>query len=528
MLRRVQSDGTFVLAHRSATRVPEAMVLGTLRRNGSSILMRSPPPVRFTSERPTASLLRHAVYLCGLYAIVCCLLLPLHWSQSARIAVSALIGALAVAGAGLSRRSGALPAWRDVVDPVGRGASEVRGPFRRLSALAAQLTPVAGLALAYPLVGGDIHHTSIGGAPLSEILMAGSATMPLLAQTACAPLYRALGHDIYESGRESLPARFLARWPGVFARSLPLVPLLCVPFALTTHWSLHGLAALAFFDLGSLAMLQWLVVPIMERRYFVWALAWLAYAGTLLLIPRFCLVMPFAALTVLVVSAALRPKPGALLKTTHVWQTFGRGTVQGTLIWLNVLLLLLVSRRSFSPTLVFLSVLPAVILFNAYYAWLAPGLEHRFNGFQHVLEKAPVTRLTGAREHLSSQVRGKFVAIGLGVAMATLIDVAIASHRHVLATGLYTGLTICSIGFCLEAILVYDLVQLKRERTALVVSLLHCSLFAAALIVWSPSALFYGVNAGIELLVIAMLALIYTHEIAEPEYALFWRHAYAW
>jgi hypothetical protein len=48
------------------------------------------------------------------------------------------------------------------------------------------------------------------------------------------------------------------------------------------------------------------------------------------------------------------------------------------------------------------------------------------------------------------------------------------------------------------------------------------------MIVWSPTALFYTVNAGVELIVIAMLAVIYSHEIAEPEYALFWRHAYAW
>jgi hypothetical protein len=526
-----QGAGTSLELTHEAASVPElarSVEVGVLPLNGSPVLVRSEESGGSESEPRAAALLTHAAYVCVLYAIVCCLLLPLHWSTRARIAMAALVGGLAVAGAGWSRLSGGLPPWREVLDPGGRGAAAVRGPFRRVGALLAQLTPVAALAAVFPLVGSQIHSTRLGGAPLSAILMAGSATMPLLAQTACAPLYRALGEDIYEGGREILPSSFLARWPGVFARSLPLIPLLCAPFAITAHWSLQALLGLAFYDLGSLAMLQWLVVPIMERRYLLWALAWLAYAGVMLLIPRLCLLMPLAALAVLVIAAATRPTPRALRKTTHVWSGFGRGIVQGTLIWLNILLLLIVSEHSFRPTLVFLSVLPAVIVFNAYYALLAPGLEHRFNGFQYVLEKAPVARLQGAREHLGSQVRGKFVVIGLGLALATLIEAVVASHQHVLATRLYTGLTICSLGFCLEAILVYDLVQLKRDRTALVISVLHCALFSAAMIVWSPTALFYTVNAGVELIVIAMLAVIYSHEIAEPEYALFWRHAYAW
>jgi hypothetical protein len=514
------------LVPREPVPVPEAV--GTLKRDGVPVLVRGGETGGSDSEPRATALLSHAGYVCGLYAVVCCLLLPVHWSPSSRVALAALIGGLAIAGAGWSRETGALPPWREVLDPGGRGAAEVRGPFRRVGALLAQLTPVAALAAVFPLVGSQIHHTTIGGASLSSILMAGSATMPLLAQAACAPLYRALGEDIYEGGREVLPSSFLARWPGVFVRSLPLVPLLCAPFALSEHWSLHALLGLACFDLGSLAMLQWLVVPIMERRYFLWAAAWIAYALTMLMIPRLCLLMPLAALAVLAVAAAVRPTPRALRKTTHVWGGFGRGMVQGTLIWLNILLLLIVSEHSFRPTLVFLSVLPAVIVFNAYYALLAPGLEHRFNGFQHVLEKAPVTRLQGAREHLSRQVRGKFVVIGLGLAVATLLEALVSSSQHVLATRLYTGLTICSLGFCLEAIFVYDLVQLKRDRTALVISILHCVLFSAALIIWSPTALFYTANAGIELIVIAILAVIYSREIAEPEYALFWRHAYAW
>ncbi len=359
-------------------------------------------------------------------------------------------------------------------------------------------------------------------------MLAGSVAVPLLAQIACAPLYSVLGEEVYENGPAALMPSFLSHWPSVFFRSITLVVLLSAPFALTAHWSTGAVLAFGLFMLCSLAMVQWFVVPIMERRYGLWAVAWSAYAAVLLLTPRLCLIAPLAALIVVAGWMLRRRSFFPVRSTPNVWRGFATGSVQGTLIWLNPLLLLLVSGHAFRPTFVFLSLLPAIILFNAYFTMIAPGLQFGFDSFQNALHRAGVDRLRIQAERLRGQVRGKFMVLGVSVVVATWLTAVIESLRPALNTSLYNAMVICSVGFCLEAIFVYTLVQLKRERLALGVSAVHCAVFAAAMIIWSPSATFYAVNAAVEVVLVALFALEYAREITEPHYALFWGHAVAW
>jgi len=401
----------------------------------------------------------------------------------------------------------------------------VTKPF---GALALQLTPLAALAVVFPLVGVRLHALTVGGTSLSTVMLAGSVAVPLLAQIACAPLYRVLGEEVYENGPSALTPSFLSHWPSVFCRSIMLVVLLSVPFALTAHWSTGAVLAFGLFMVSSLAMVQWFVVPIMERRYGLWAGAWLAYAAVLLLAPQLCLIAPLAALFVVASWMLRRPIFLPVRSTPNVWRGFAWGSVQGTLIWLNPLLLLLVSGDAFRPTFVFLSLLPAIILFNAYFTMIAPGLQMGFDSFQHALHRAGVERLRVQAEYLRGQVRGKFMTLGISVVVATWLTAVIESLRPALNTSLYNAMVICSVGFCLEAIFVYTLVQLKRERLAIGVSAVHCAAFAAAMVIWSPSATFYAVNAAVEVVLVALFALVYAREITEPHYALFWGHAVAW
>ena len=475
-----------------------------------------------------SSLIPYGVFLSALYAIICTLLLLGPWEPWGRLALVWLLAAVAL-GSVVGMGGGmAFPSWKDVDDSshtAGVKASAVTTPF---GALALQLTPLAVLAVVFPLVGDRLHALSVGGTPLSSVMLAGSVAVPLLAQIACAPLYRVVGEDAYEKGPSALTPSFLSHWPSVFSRSLMLVVLLSIPFALSAHWSAGALLAFGLFMVCSLAMVQWFVVPIMERRYGLWAGAWLAYAAVLLLTPQLCLIAPLAALFVVASSMLRRPIFFPVRSTPHVWRGFALGSVQGTLIWLNPVLLLLVLGDAFRPTFVFLSLLPGIILFNAYFTMIAPGLQFGFDSFQHTLHRAGVEQLRVQAEQMRGQVRGKFMTLGISAVLATWLTAVIESLRPALNTSLFNAMVICSVGFCLEAIFVYTLVQLQRERLAIGVSALHCALFAAAMVIWSPSATFYVVNAAIEVVIVALLALVYAREITEPHYALFWGHAVAW
>jgi len=140
-----------------------------------------------------SSLIPYGVYLTALYAVICCLLLLGPWEPWGRLAVVWLVAALALCSAVVVGRGLASPSWKDVDDSnrkAGVGASTVTKPF---GALALQLTPLAALAVVFPLVGVRLHALTVGGTSLSTVMLAGSVAVPLLAQIACAPLYRVLG-----------------------------------------------------------------------------------------------------------------------------------------------------------------------------------------------------------------------------------------------------------------------------------------------------------------------------------------------
>ncbi len=474
------------------------------------------------------SLVPYGLYLAELYAVICFLLLLGPWNRWGRLFVVGLVTVLALCSAIVLGRGMALPTWKDDRDSSGRapvGASSMTRPF---GALALQLTPLAVLAVVFPLVGDRLHALTVGGTPLSSVMLAGSVAVPLVAQIACAPLYRVLGEEVYEKGPSALMPSFLSHWPSVFCRSIVIIVLVSVPFALTAHWSTGATLAFGLFMLCSLAMTQWFVVPIMERRYGLWAGAWLAYAAVLLLTPQLCLIAPLAALAVLACRMLRRPIFFPLRPTPNVWRSFALGSVQGTLIWLNPLLLLLVTGYAFRPTLVFLSLLPAIVLFNAYFTMVAPGLQSGFDSVQHALHRSGMEQLNARTEHLRGQVRGTFMTLGLSVVVAMSLTAVIESLHPALNTSFYNAMVICSVGFCLEAIFVYNLVQLKRDRLAIGVSTVHCVAFTAAILVFSPSAAFYAVNAVVEVAVVAFFILVYAREITEPHYAVFWGHAIAW
>lgn len=411
---------------------------------------------------------------------------------------------------------------RHVPPPAWRSGS------RTVLSLAAQLTPIIALALVFPIVGTRLAAVKFGHTSLSSVLLAAALSVPWLAQIGCAPLYRAIGEDIYNNGPDALVRSFLSRWPAVFLSSIPAVAVLDISFTIVFRWSRGASLAYLLFGVVSLALTQWFVVPVMEHRYWLWSVTWVTYALALLVAPRLYVLPPCAALVVLVTAVVRRGASGHLAWTQGVGGRLFEGAVLGNLIWVNPLIAFFALGGQFHAAQIFLSLLPAVLLYNFYFVVNAPKVSDYFEKLQHTLQDDPVRSLFAARRALFAQAGRKIASIGTAMAAVAVLSLMIEMTLGPSEYRFYGAMTLCSIGFCLEAIFVSDLVVFRRNRFALTHSTIHFLAFAGVVALWGPSARLYEWTTAVEFLILAVLITMYVREIAEPEYALFWGRATAW
>ena len=323
-------------------------------------------------------MLGYGAYMSCLYAVMCGLLLATTNSTSLRLFVPMVLGVVAVTGAAVARRARLggprrfrRPAVLHFPDPEAvplrarrhrtahaHGTSGWRVPGRRGSTARDDRRWDTAQQRAH----GRLCDRA---APSADRLR---AALPR-------PRRGRVQRGIVGSRLELL--RPLA---GVLLRSVPLAGLMSLPFAVATAWPMSALLALALFNLCSLMMVQWFVVPIMQRRYGLWAAAWVGYALLLLVAPQACLIAPLAALAVLAAATVRRSVITRPRSTPGVLPAFLRGSMQGTLVWLNPFLLSLTAGQAFQPTTAFLALLPAVLLFNIYFASVGHRTTVRLHG----------------------------------------------------------------------------------------------------------------------------------------------------
>lgn len=112
-------------------------------------------------------------------------------------------------------------------DRLGLGRHRRQGRLGAARELLLHLAPVGLLMVIYPIAAQRID-TSVGGTPLLTILLASSVTVPWLSQSACLPLYRAVG-DLLPLTKETLiwwlcQGCGVEGWPGLGLARLPLAP----------------------------------------------------------------------------------------------------------------------------------------------------------------------------------------------------------------------------------------------------------------------------------------------------------------
>lgn len=425
---------------------------------------------------------------------------------------------------------------------LGLGRHRRQGRHTRLDAareLLLHLAPVGLLMVIYPIAAQRID-TSVGGTPLLTILLASSVTVPWLSQSACLPLYRAVG-DLLPltdtSDTAQIERRMVAAWPSTVLLTAPSVLLFAVPLQLVFGWSMQALGVYIVLAFLHLLFAQSVVLTNVARRRGLWALSWLAYAVAIFVVPTWW-ALP-ATLATLVQMWSLRHGIAALFTrgTQHLspvaldpkttWFDIIRGFLLGSVLWADKLLLFAATAGAFAVDVVYLAMLPVVLAYNYYFVRLAPGFDRDVLAVRHALENERFSALTRASNHLvggtkEALMRTGAVAALLNAGIGALIVVAFPT-----SAALVVGVAIASWLFMAATLLGYKLDYVGRTQTAMAYGAAHLALAVLAFAFLPVIAAYVVLIVGGVVLVAAAARSTYD-SWSSPAYTLFWRHATSW
>jgi hypothetical protein len=458
-----------------------------------------------------------ALLLGGLAALT----LSAHLAYGRLLAMACIMLCAVVAAATVAR---ALPAGRITL------AELVRWSPRAVGRLAAQLSPVIFLSLAYPLAAGRLSQFDVGGLPYPRLLLATSITAPWLGQIVCMPLFAVLSP--HAAGRDSreLSVRALGAWPASFAAVIPVLAVLAVPVWLTQHWRLPALAAYAALCLLNAAFAQSLVYGIVRRNSLLWAGGWAAYALTLLAVPQAWLLPPVAGLAVQVVYLVNQTKssPLRLIWPARLPAELAKGALLGCLLWSDKFIYFLRFPHHFPAAMLFGAMVPAIVAYNFYFALLAPRTDGLVESVRSAMSGAPIPRLRAECAHLSDHIRGSAARAALLCALLSLLAVSaltFVAPADRLAAGAEMLACWC---FVMGALACYKLAYLGRGPIGYGYGAVHLALVGAVFAVARSGPAAYLTLAAVEVLTVAAVLQSCMRDWDQPEFMLFWRHAMRW
>ncbi len=396
--------------------------------------------------------------------------------------------------------------------------------------LVLHLAPVALLTFVFPVVSHRLSAVTVGGATLSSLLLASSVTVPWLSQAGAMPIYRAVGHLIGGGDLPAIRAEFVRVWPRVLAQSLVLIPLFAVPLGLTLHWSVVSLAVYAALAGLHLAFAQALVVANAARLRWSWGLAWTAYAAALLLLPAWWFLPPvvgiLSQLPLLRRELHLLRRP-RVLDRRDVVADLGHGLLLGSVLWADKYVLFLTTRGSFPVTVVFMSLLPAVLAYNYYFVRLSPSMDRKVGQVRQALESSSQRELTGRSAVLSEAVLASVARTGLVGAVLNLGLVGATFTIAPASAGLVGSVSLASWGFLMVTVVSYKLDYIGQRTIPRVVGLAHLLAIAACFTFLHGGAV-YSALAVLEIALLAGTLASCVKHWSVPEYTLFWKHATSW
>jgi hypothetical protein len=169
-----------------------------------------------------------------------------------------------------------------------------------------------------------------------------------------------------------------------------------------------------------------------------------------------------------------------------------------------------------------------VVLYNYYFVAVAPRLQHSLDNVRTSMHYEPVTILEQRKAVFSHVVARSLATLSIAAVVVASAGTLTAPLWADGRPPFYASMTLVAVGFCLESLLVYNLVLLGRTGFAWRFSFAHMVVLVAALVAFRPSTTFYLAASAAEVAVIVVLTRACVGDWAEPEYGLFWRQATAW
>ena len=408
-------------------------------------------------------------------------------------------------------------------------------PLRRSARLTTELllhlSPVILLTTVFPIASSRIAGESVGGVSLTAMLLASSLTVPWLSQAVCLPLYRGIGPLVEAGDTVALQARFMAVWPLVLLRAVPVVAVFALPVQIVMQWPLSALAVYCALCVLHLAFAQSLVLTNVGGRRRMWAVAWTAYAVALLVAPAWWFLPPLVGLLTQLVplwrqlGEARRPH---VLDRRDVAADLLRGLFVGAVLWADKLVFFLAADGEFAVQTVFIALLPAVLAYNVYFVALAPSFDRSVATLRAAMESGTLETLRASSSLLRDSVASSIARTGLFAALLGFGITALTGALAPQALHLTAAVAVASWFFMMTTVTCYKIDYIGATRPGQVIGALHLIAVVLVFALVPASAATYWVLAGIAAVLFAASLVLCLRHWREPEYTLFWRHATSW
>lgn len=402
---------------------------------------------------------------------------------------------------------------------------------RRTVQLGLYLSPVILLTVAFPIATQRMARDTVGGTPLTALLLAAALTVPWLSQAVCLPLYRGIS-DLMQSGsRAELEERLCRIWPLTFLQSLAALALFAVPVELATHWSTSTMGAYLLLAVIYVAFSQSLIIGIVGRRRVLWAVGWAAFTVALLVAPTLWFLPPLVGLVTQIVplgrrlTLVLQP---ITLAGRDVFRDLSRGFLLGAVLWSDKLLFFYRSGPHMPVMDVFIGLLPAILAYNYYFVRLAPTFDQTVSRMRLAMERDTYHAMAGTSRRLADVVEEALARTALSGAVLGIAAIFVVGAVTPHSLPLVATVTAASWLFMMTTVFCYKLDYIGDRLRAQAISAAHLVACVVAFTVLPPGVPTYGALIGIESVLFALSLRACLSVWRSAEYQLFWAHATAW